>query len=401
MPDTAQPSATPASIPAVWHDGKTAVAHPVLLEYAAEAGELYIYEPLALPGGQFCRTPGEPLAVWPLGAILPLEGKLHKGATGPVRITLDPDDGQRIVLHSREVIDTVAHWIAPGQDARKKRRLRNWVYGTVAVWLVCLGLYLASPIIFSTAALLVPQRWEESIGESSLDTVLQALSLLSISQGVCEKGGDSPDLAALMRRLELADDVDGYTFHLTVLNADFVNAFALPGGYLVVSTGLIKACESPDELAGVLAHEMAHVTARHGTTRMLRYYTWSSLLKVFGGSDSTMSSITLSFITSGFDRGDEREADHQGVVRLVRAGINPEGLRAFFTRLQEDERGKDEDEWDVFSYMGSHPQLKERQNNIATSRREAVALLNNGNREPAYTPAMSREAWKRLQGLCP
>ena len=400
MSHPASPPAAAASIPAVWHDGKTAVAHPVLLERDANAGEIHLREPIALPGGQFRAAPGEPLAVWPLDSVLPMAGRLNRGTRGPVRLTLEPDDGQRLVLHSREAIDTVADWLAPKQGLRKKRRLRSWVYGTAAVWLACICLYFASPVLFSTLALIIPQQWEESMGESSLDTVLQALSMLSVSQGVCDKGSASPDLAALMQRLEHAYDIEGYTFRVTVLNADFVNAFALPGGYLVVSTGLIQACESPDELAGVLAHEMAHVTARHGSARMLRYYTWSSILKLFGGSDSTMGSISLSFITSGFDRDDEREADHLGVIRLVRAGVNPEGLRAFFARLQAEEGDKDEDAWDVLSYVGSHPQLKERQKNIEASRREAVSLLDNAGREPAYTPAMNPDAWKRLRAVC-
>ena len=418
MSHLASQPVTAAIVPAVWNDGKTAVPHPVLLERVPEArsadtgecgadtraqaaGSICLREPIALPGGQFRAAPGEPLAVWPLDAVQSLEGKLNRGTRAPVRLVLDPDDGQRLVLHSREAIDTVAGWLAPGQGVRKKRRLRNWVYGTAAVWLACACLYLASPVIFSTAALLIPRQWEESMGESSLDTVLQALSMLSLSQGTCAKGSGSPDLAALMQRLEKAGGTEGYSFRVTVLHADFVNAFALPGGYLVVSTGLIRACESPDELAGVLAHEMAHVTARHGTTRMLRYYTWASVLKLFGGSDSTLGNISLSFITSGFDRDDEREADRLGVIRLVRAGIDPEGLRAFFARLQKDEGDRDEDDWEMLSYVGSHPQLKERRKNIETSRREAISLLDSADREAACTPAMSPEAWKRLRALCP
>jgi predicted Zn-dependent protease len=215
-------------------------------------------------------------------------------------------------------------------------------------------------------------------------------------RSVNEKATQDPNLKMLLARLEKNAPTQGYAFDLLVLDADFVNAFALPGGYMLVSTGLIKACRTPDELAGVLAHEMAHVTQQHGTRRLLREHVWTLFLRLASGSDGLAAQLAGSVITSSFNRNDEREADAKGVERLVSAGINPMGLADFFARLEkEDGEEKKISGLDLMSYVASHPELAERRENIRR-------LMQTAAREnaPAFSPAMSPKQWLEFRAAC-
>ncbi len=392
-------------ISAVWHDGKSAASHPVRLECRNDTLAILPppantpSEPAESPSGVTPATPGaaggSPLAIWELSAMSVLSGSLHADSPSrhglePVRLGLIPDDGQRLVLRDPDAVARMASWYAEPHKRRRRTRLTRWVQGTLLVWAIGITLYLASPFLFALAAAVIPQSWEEALGKSSQETVLRTLKFLPGTRSVCPEGAAQPDLTALMRHLEKGAPTSGYTFRLTVLDADFVNAFALPGGYMVVSTGLIRDCKSPDELAGVLAHEMAHVTERHGTSRMLRYYTWSTLLQMMGGSDSLTGSMALSVVTSSMDRDDERAADRLGAERLVGAGISPEGLASFFARLQKEES----DMPGMFSYIASHPGLAERRDSIRSILRQYDA------EKRTFAPSLDKHAWQRVQGVC-
>jgi predicted Zn-dependent protease len=164
-----------------------------------------------------------------------------------------------------------------------------------------------------------------------------------------------------------------------------VNAFALPGGFIVVSTGLIRQCRTPDELAGVLAHEMAHVTERHNTRRLVRDQFLEFVLKLAtGGGDlaNMAGSVGNAFVTSKFSREDERGADILGVRRLARAGIDPESTAQFFTGLARKESE------DRFNYLDSHPQIQDRQEYM---RIEAAQFPG------PFTPALDEDKWRLLR----
>ena len=401
---TAYPAARSEIWPAIWHDGLSAVAHPVILCHREAAAELCIYRPGTVgcsAADDPARVETLPLSVWSLHSLQVLSGKLTETAMQPVRLAVQPDTGQRLVLQDAAAIAAVARWYSGPRQARKSRILKRWVAATIGVWLFCGGLYLVSPWLFKVAAHSIPQSWEESMGKSTQETMITVLTLLPDTRGICEAGTDSPDLRALMRRLEQAAPVKGYTFRLTVLDADFVNAFAAPGGYIVVSTGLIKDCESPDELAGVLAHEMTHVTERHGTSSMLRHYVWSGFMRMMGGNDQIISSIAFTAVSSSFSRDDEREADQLGASRLVQAGITPQGMAAFFARLEKEDPDTD----GPYSYFASHPQLGERQKNINLALEQSAAPhTKNGSNAAsagqAFTPSMDAAAWARVKALC-
>jgi len=134
-----------------------------------------------------------------------------------------------------------------------------------------------------------------------------------------------------------------------------INAYALPGGFITVYTGLIEAAESPDMVAGVLAHEMAHVLQRHGLKRMANkagLLVGLSLLTGDAGGVIALGSRFLDILLdSGYSRELESEADDLGVKAMARAGLDARSLATFFDILRE-KYGELEP---LLQWMGSHP----------------------------------------------
>lgn len=376
-------------LPGTWNDGKTAVSHPVALFHHPHHGELRI---CAAGSVNALR----PLAVWRTGNVRVLSGGLPGKADEPLRLAVEPDAGQRLTVEGARPGAVLAAWMRGPQAERRARLRRRWLLGTAAVWAVCLGLYFSSPLLFSLAAGVIPQRWEQRMGESARDSLVDMLLVLPGVRSVNERAGRDPALQGLLARLENGAPAKGYVFDLMMLDADFVNAFALPGGFMLVSTGLVAACESPDELAGVLAHEMAHVTGRHGTGRLMREQAWSFFVRLMSGGDSLTAKLLGTVVTSSFDRDDERDADARGVARLVGAGISPMGLADFFARLEKEEKKERAIRGRGFtSYIASHPPPAERRDTIRRNMESAA-----GQGAPAVSPAMTAEEWRKFRTVC-
>ena len=141
---------------------------------------------------------------------------------------------------------------------------------------------------------------------------------------------------ALADQTELADRP--WTF--TVLADPAVNAFALPGGHIYVNAGTIAAAESQAELASVVAHEVAHGVARHGTERMVKAHGLSLVAGLLLGEDpgllqQIVAEIAGRSAVAGFSRADEREADALGLETMAEAGYDPDGMAAMFETLAE------------------------------------------------------------------
>lgn len=150
-----------------------------------------------------------------------------------------------------------------------------------------------------------------------------------------------------------------------VVDVDEVNAFALPGGFLYVNRGLIMEAETESELAGVLAHEIAHVAARHATERMtkVQLMSFAALPALFVGGYWTQYGISnglslgLSLAVLGITRESEEEADQLGTQYLWNSGYDPEGFITFFRRL----KSKDSEKKSRFSgFWRTHPYVDDR-----------------------------------------
>lgn len=151
---------------------------------------------------------------------------------------------------------------------------------------------------------------------------------------------------------------------IKVIDSEEVNAFALPGGFFFVNTGLVLRAETEAELAGVMAHEIAHIAARHGTRQATRgqVVNLATIPLIFMGGwtgygvrQAASVLIPIGFLT--FSRGFETEADLLGLQYLYKAGYDPTAFVDFFEKLQSDEKRKPGTMAKVFS---SHPLTEDR-----------------------------------------
>lgn len=140
---------------------------------------------------------------------------------------------------------------------------------------------------------------------------------------------------AIVARLAKASPPSPFTYRVHIQRSKEVNAFAAPGGLIVVYTGLIQEAGSPEEVAGVLAHEMAHVTERHSMRQMLYQLGVLPLIGFFLGSPEAASVFEAAgqLTELQFSRVQEEQADDIGASTLRRARLSPEGMAAFFDRL--------------------------------------------------------------------
>ncbi|MCY3712584.1 MAG: M48 family metallopeptidase [Gemmatimonadetes bacterium] len=180
----------------------------------------------------------------------------------------------------------------------------------------------------------------------------------------------------LCQGLALHSKRSNIPYYIKVVDTDEVNAFALPGGFLYVNRGLISISGTEAELAGVIAHEIAHVVARHGAKAMTRQLGLEIILGLISGRNPTGVRRVASQLAGvggilsmlHHSREAEREADALAVVNLREAGYDPEGFSAFFEKLLEI---NDRDPGAFATLFTTHPPSRER---IENTRKQAAAL---------------------------
>lgn len=164
----------------------------------------------------------------------------------------------------------------------------------------------------------------------------------------------------------------GITYTFKVVDSPEINAFALPGGFIYVNRGLIEAADTQDELAGVLAHEIGHVVARHGADQAARAGMVQTGLGALGGllgrgTSSSISQMAAEMAATGlfmrFSRQAEREADRLGARMVYDAGLQPQGMVTFFDKLAGLQKSQPNA---VQKFFLSHPSPAERSNNVAS-----------------------------------
>ena len=203
----------------------------------------------------------------------------------------------------------------------------------------------------ATEVALPPAR-EEQLGDRMAAEIAAEATLVESGPAVeyMRRVGQS-----LVEQAEDRSQAIDFDFHL--LDDPEINAFAIPGGHIYLTTGLLRAAESEAEIAAVLAHEIAHVTSRHIAQRMTALYGVSLLTRLALGEDPGMlEQIATELLAQGFllkhSRDNEREADAAGLDYVIAAGYSPRGYAAFFERILEQPRPP--------AILSTHPDPAER-----------------------------------------
>ena len=245
----------------------------------------------------------------------------------------------------------------------------NWsVLVIVAVLIVTVPTLLVFNMHRLTAPIArqIPTEWEQSLGE-------QVFKQYRISNHFMDEKKAAALLEPLVRPLIDANPDKRFDYHFYINRDEEINAFALPGGYVVINTGLIIRAETPEELLGVVAHEISHVTQQHGIRNIIGsagiYLTVNAMLGDMTGLLALIANAGPYLLTQSYSRDFETEADEKGAELMEQANIDPEGLASFFEKLkaEEDKRLKEvagEDNEDLakatLSIISTHPATEDR-----------------------------------------
>jgi Zn-dependent protease with chaperone function len=263
--------------------------------------------------------------LWPYDEIKQTQGKLagehvrfERGAPWPEAVVV-PDTGILAVIDA----------YAPQENHRPRTpvgglgMVRAALSATAGLLVGGWGMYMYGlPAMADAVAQYVPVRWEVELGRRTLDEMVPA----------AERCNDKPRVAALQSivdRLVRAGGPTPYHYVVTVSKSNDFNAFAAPGGFIVVNQGLLGKTKTPEQLAGVLAHEIQHVERRHATKAICEELSGRALLAAMVGNGDGFGSA-LSAVHAlgslGHSRQAEAEADREGMRRVIAADIDPQGM---------------------------------------------------------------------------
>ncbi len=262
------------------------------------------------------------------------------------------------------------------------RRLGARVWLIIAIVIV-VGGYFAYSTLLPHAHVLISKSTENALGDAIYEAFIDDWDTI--------EDEEFDELMATMVT-ELGDSGHDYDLRVTLIDEDQPNAFALPGGRIVVFAGLLRICPSPDALAGVLAHEIVHVEQRHGLKHMLRSLglLYFAGCVVGGGVEEFATAETIGELSSGLlilkhSRDHELEADSIAVDKLQSAGRSPGGLAEFFQAMQGDETAQLTQH--IPGWLSTHPLTADR-----IARVPAAAAAGDQSR-----PWLDDDAWELLR----
>ncbi|HBY63236.1 MAG TPA: hypothetical protein DEH78_25725, partial [Solibacterales bacterium] len=223
--------------------------------------------------------------------------------------------------------------------------------------LACVALVAAGGLVYSRGvpllgnalAELAPPVVEERLGAA-------VTSILAPPASRCADNAAQRGLAGIVARLKATIPGVTYDFRLSYDRNPIPNAFAAPGGRIVFFRGLLDAAETPEEFAGVLAHEMQHVLRKHPTRGIAREFSGRAILSMFSvdSSGQPMAIVAATELMKiGYRRDEEEEADRRAIEMLAKARIRPDGLASLLARLQSMGLASDA----PASYLSTHPAL--------------------------------------------
>lgn len=302
-------------------------------------------------------------------------------------LTVADEDKQQLVVSRRgmpgwrlildQPVDPELRAALPGTN-----RYGGWIdrVGLGKASLVLAGIAGAVLLVGHTAPLwiapIVPPSWERNVG----DAIVGDFGDLR-----CRSPRGEAALNALVERLDPGATAPGANqIRIAALDVGIFNAAAIPGSHIVVFKGALDETKDVDALAGIVAHEIAHVRRRHVTEALVRELGIGALIRTFAGSVGANAEQVVGL---SFTRANEREADADAIATLKRAGIDPRPTAALFAKLSK-EAGGDSDP--ALEFLDSHPGSKARAGNFARSY----------DSKTTYRPALDPAAAKAMLSAC-
>jgi Zn-dependent protease with chaperone function len=355
-------------IEAVYFDGETARDNKVVVR-------------IETSGLQFSGE-SVPAQTWSLARLTAIDPP-HVGQ--PLRLAHDSQAGARLSIRNDAFVQQLliaAPHLKGGFHPKRALRLFLWIGGglTILAGLIYLTLNFAPQRL----AVLLPEAWSKRVGEQMEASLVQRAK-------VCQTPDGNRAIAAMLANLAEGSP-DMPPLRVRIYDIPIMNAFALPGGFIVLTRGLLREATESGEVAGVLAHEIGHVAHHHPEAQMIRIAGMQVLISVATGTSGGNNASSLAGLAAILksSRDAEREADDYAAGMLSAARFDPMGLKHFFEKILKEE-GKSSGS--AFSNLGTvfstHP--------VTTERIAQIKPLPAG---VALRAPLSDVQWKDLKAIC-
>ncbi len=328
--------------------------------------------------------PETPVTRWSIRGLHPIDAPT-KGQ--PYRLTHDDKPGARLIISDQSFIQNLighSNHLRGGYSVRDVANIVGWTAGGLAF---CAALtYLAMWVLPDPIAHMLPQTWREKTG-TEMETALAG------GAKRCSTPAGEHALGTIVAALaEGTPSLPAVSIH--VYDMPLVNAFAVSGGKIVVTRGLLDKADTAEELTGVLAHEMGHVWHFHPEAQMVRLGGMEVLGSIFTGTNGGNMTTNLAMLATVLrsSRAAEAEADQFANEALIKAKIDPQGLKSFFEKIMKMEKEHGTDSavlGEIGSIFATHPGTEERIKDIQ--------LLPPG---VVSKPVLTDQEWQALKKMC-
>lgn len=325
-----------------WYfDGRTAQRHPAVVQVLSD-------------GLTITRDEGSSVR-WAYDRIRQTQG-MQLGE--PVRFEYGGDLPEALIIPDPAILTAIRE-AAPARRRRFRPPARRSVWAAVtmgtAIALVLLGWGLYAwgiPALADAVAARLPVAWEEQLGTIVTDELAPA-----------DRRCGQPEVREALERvlgvLTASGPPTAYHYTVIVSADDAPNAFAAPGGYVVVTRGLLRLADRSEEIAGVLAHEAQHIVQRHATRLLVRELSFRALVSLAAGDQRGLGSALSAARSLGqmrYQRADETAADREAVRMLAAARIDPHGMVTLLRKLRQSSAAA----FEPPAYVSTHPAIDER-----------------------------------------
>ncbi|MGB2127808.1 M48 family metallopeptidase [Planktomarina sp.] len=364
-------------VDARYFDGLLAQRRQVFVSLDAQNRRLIIHD-----------RSGAEVDIWPLETLRRLRDDAGIGlvlCSGAV----DPGEARLVLSNARAIAAIKA--ACPNLS---KTTVAGRTWGKIALWLgasataLALMIFVIVPALAGRLAVFIPPEREARVGSSILRQIERILSKEEAGVWRCTNPKGQMALEQMAQALQQGQEFP-YAIQVGVVDHAMINAFALPGGHIIVMRGLIDMAETSDQLAAVLAHELGHVAQRDPIEQALRAAGRAGLLSLVLGDATGGAALALAgeaLISAKNSRDVEARADDFALAQMTKAGVSPEALAEFFELLLEEMGNSALD----LGWISSHPPSAAR----AAHTRAAVQ----GKRD--YKKTVSPEQWQAIQQIC-
>lgn len=375
-------------IQARYCDGIRPLNHPATLSCTEAGIEIAVDLHESLPGQV------SPPILWPFKDVRLVEAgaevTLHHLVNGY-------DSGAQLRLEAeafRKGFGPVLSQFGKGQSGEiPTRKIALWSGAAIAsvLFLVFIGVPKAAQVL----APLVPFTWEERLGKAVEPQILPLFGN-GKAPTFCGKpdGAGRAALDTMVIKLARHAELPG-GLRVDIVNSPIVNAFALPGGRILLFRPVVQQANNPDEVAGVLAHEMGHVKNRDSMKAFIQDGALSLLVGLVTGDVTGGASLTLFgkfLLNATYSREAEREADQASVALMRAAGADSGAINLFFARMRLLEGRTSKDGALAMRVFGSHP--------ITEERIQAVDQLTMEVKDMPKAPILTAQEWSALRRIC-